>query len=283
MRVFIFILLIILTIQAKPIFSNAKQADSSLYIGSLKDLLIATQKARGLTNSYLNGNLIALMLVQDAKDAMRRSFDTMDTLELASDPIISQKASELKNRLTELNRKALKSKPEVAFKRYSEEIEQILLFAQTIAKQSSEHMSPFAKETSLIMMERMLPLTEYVGQLRGMGSGVAAKGKTTKEQLAMLDTIITQVVKVNSDFQKNIKSSINKGKDYYPQDMEAEVTKIDTAIKEYVSFAQKELYKEEVSVNPDDYFDAGTQIIIQIVSVYDKANKAVRKDSKGYI
>ena len=129
----------------------------------------------------------------------------------------------------------------------------------------------------------MLPLTEYVGQLRGMGSGVAAKGKTTKEQLAMLDTIITQVVKVNSDFQKNIKSSINKGKDYYPQDMEAEVTKIDTAIKEYVSFAQKELYKEEVSVNPDDYFDAGTQIIIQIVSVYDKANKAVRKDSKGYI
>lgn len=283
MRIFLFILFMMLTIQAKPIFSNAKQADSSLYIGSLKDLLIATQKARGLTNSYLNGNLIALMLVQDAKDDMRRAFDTMESLALASDPIISQKASELKSRLTELNRKGLKSKPEVAFKRYSEEIEQILLFAQTITKQSSEHMSPFAKETSLIMMERMLPLTEYVGQLRGMGSGVAAKGKATKEQQDALDAIITQVVKVNDDFQKNIKSSINKGRDYYPQDMEAEVTKIDTAIKEYVSFAKRELYKEEVSVNADDYFDMGTQIIIQIVSVYDKANKAVRKDSKGYI
>jgi hypothetical protein len=270
-------------IQAKPIFSNDKQADSSLYINSLKDLVIATQKTRGLTNSYLNGNLIALMLVQEAKDNMRMAIGTMESLELSSDPIVSKRASELNGRLMELNRKGLKLKPEVAFKRYTEEIEQILLFAQTVSKRSSEHMSPFAKETSIVMMEQMLPLSEYVGQLRGMGSGIAAKGKVSKEQKEDLDSVIALVVKFNEDFQKSIKNSIVQGKNYYSQDIQTRVAKIDSSVKEYISFVKRELYKETIAVNPDDYFTSGTQIINQIISVYDEANRAVLKDSKGWL
>ena len=59
MRIFLFMFIFVLTLQAKPIFSNAEQADSSQYIDALKNLVVATQKTRGLTNSYLNGNLIA--------------------------------------------------------------------------------------------------------------------------------------------------------------------------------------------------------------------------------
>lgn len=283
MRVFILILFMILAVQAKPIFSNNKQADSGIYINSLKDLVIATQKTRGLTNSYLSGNLIALMLVQEAKDDMRMAISTMESLELSSDPIVSKRASELSGRLMELNRKGLKLKPEVAFKRYTEEIEQILLFAQTVSKRSSEHMSPFANETSVMMMEQMLPLSEYVGQLRGMGSGIAAKGKVSKEQRDDLEAVIVQVVKFNEYFQKSIKNSIKQGKNYYPQDIEAKAAKIDTSIKEYISFVKREFYKETIAVNPDDYFASGTQIITQIISVYDEANRAVLKDSKGWL
>lgn len=283
MRVFLFVIIMLCNIQAKPIFSNDKQADSSLYINSLKDLVIATQKTRGLTNSYLNGNLIALMLVQEAKDNMRMAIGTMESLELSSDPIVSKRASELNGRLMELNRKGLKLKPEVAFKRYTEEIEQILLFAQTVSKRSSEHMSPFAKETSIVMMEQMLPLSEYVGQLRGMGSGIAAKGKVSKEQKEDLDSVIALVVKFNEDFQKSIKNSIVQGKNYYSQDIQTRVAKIDSSVKEYISFVKRELYKETIAVNPDDYFTSGTQIINQIISVYDEANRAVLKDSKGWL
>jgi hypothetical protein len=160
--------------EAKQLFSNSEQAEISQYINSLKELVVATQKTRGLTNSYLNGNLIALMLVQDTKNDMKKAIGKMESLKLASDPVINQRATDVSNKLVELNRKGLKLKPEVAFERYTQEIEQILMLAQTVGKRGGEHMTPFAQEASFVMMEEMLPLSEYVGQLRGMGSGIAA-------------------------------------------------------------------------------------------------------------
>lgn len=53
-RTVLSVLLLVSSLQAKPIFSNSEQADISSYIDSLKDLVVATQKTRGLTNSYLN-------------------------------------------------------------------------------------------------------------------------------------------------------------------------------------------------------------------------------------
>ena len=283
MRIFLFIFVFVLTLQAKPIFSNAEQADSSQYIDALKNLVVATQKTRGLTNSYLNGNLIALMLVQDAKGDMKKSIGTMESLKLASDPVINQRASDVSNKLVELNRKAFKLKPEESFERYTQEIEQVLMLAQTVGKRGAEHMSPFAKEASFTMMEQMLPLTEYVGQLRGYGSGVAAKGTITQEQKAKLSTIIADIVALNKIFQSSMKNVIVSGKKYYTQDTEAKVTKINSLVETYTEFAKKEFFKENISIKPDDYFSNGTEIITQIIGVYDATNKAILEDSKGWL
>jgi len=283
MRIFLLMFIFVLTLHAKPIFSNAEQADSSQYIDALKNLVVATQKTRGLTNSYLNGNLVALMLVQDAKADMKKSIGTMESLKLASDPVINQRASDVSNKLVELNRKAFKLKPEESFERYTQEIEQVLMLAQTVGKRGAEHMSPFAKEASFTMMEQMLPLTEYVGQLRGYGSGVAAKGAITQEQKAKLSTIIADIVALNKIFQSSMKNVIVSGKKYYTQDTEAKVTKINSLVETYTEFAKKEFFKENISIKPDDYFSNGTEIITQIIGVYDATNKAVLEDSKGWL
>ena len=217
MRVFLFMFILVFTLQAKPIFSNTDQADSSQYIDALKNLVVATQKTRGLTNSYLNGNLIALMLVQDAKSDMKKAIGTMESLKLASDPVINQRASDVSNKLIELNRKGFKLKPEEAFERYTQEIEQILMLAQTVSKRSAEHMTPFAKDASFVMMEQMLPLSEYVGQLRGYGSGIAAKAAITQEQKENLSIIIADLSTLHKELQTRVnicltavKSTIHK-------------------------------------------------------------------------
>lgn len=283
MRVFLLAFIFVITLQAKPIFSNVNQADSSQYIDALKSLVIATQKTRGLTNSYLNGNLIALMLVQDAKNDMKKAIGAMESSKLASDPVINQRASDVSNKLIELNRKAFKLKPEAAFERYTQEIEQVLMLAQTVSKRSAEHMTPFAKDASFVMMEQMLPLTEYVGQLRGYGSGIAAKGEITQEQKENLSVIIADLTSLHKDLQTRIKNVLISGKKYYPQDIEEKVAKMNTSLEAYVEFAKKEFYKESISINPDNYFTSGTEIITQIVWAYDATNKAVLEDSKGWL
>ncbi len=283
MRVFLFMFILVFTLQAKPIFSNTDQADSSQYIDALKNLVVATQKTRGLTNSYLNGNLIALMLVQDAKSDMKKAIGTMESLKLASDPVINQRASGMSSKLIELNRKGLKLKPEEAFERYTQEIEQILMLAQTVSKRSAEHMTPFAKDASFVMMEQMLPLTEYVGQLRGYGSGIAAKGAMTQEQKENLSAIIADLTSLHKELQARIRNVLSSGKKYYPQDIEAKVEKMNSSLEAYVAFAKKEFYKESIAINPDDYFTNGTEIITQIISLYDATNRAVLEDSKGWL
>ncbi|MDD5372999.1 MAG: nitrate- and nitrite sensing domain-containing protein [Sulfurimonas sp.] len=283
MRIFLSILILAFSVYAKTLFSNDKQMDSSQYINSLKDLVIATQKTRGLTNSYLNGNQVALMLVQDAKSDMKKAIDTMESLGLASDPVISQKAAEASKKLMELNRKAFKLDAKVAFERYTQEIANVLALAQMVGKRSSEHMSPFAKEASQVMMEQMLPLTENVGQLRGMGSGIAAKGETTTEQREKLLIMISETNKINDNLQRNMKDLVAKGGNHYSQDMSSKVSKMNDAIQSYTAFIKKEFYKDAVKVNPDNYFDAGTQIIVQIISIYNETNKAILDNSKGWI
>ncbi len=283
MRILLLVFIFVFTLQAKPIFSNTDQADSSQYIEALKNLVIATQKTRGLTNSYLNGNLIALMLVQDAKSNMKKAIGSMESLKLASDPVINQRASGMSSKLVELNRKAFKLKPEESFERYTQEIEQILMLAQTVSKRSAEHMSPFAKDASFVMMEQMLPLTEYVGQLRGYGSGIAAKGAITQEQKENLSVIIADLTTLNNELQARIKNVLSSGKKYYPQDVEEKVAKMNTSVEAYVEFAKKEFYKENISINPDNYFTNGTEIITQIIAIYDITNKAILEDSKGWL
>ena len=283
MRIFLFMFILVFTLQAKPIFSNTDQADSSQYIDALKNLVVATQKTRGLTNSYLNGNLIALMLVQDAKSDMKKAIGTMESLKLASDPVINQRASDVSNKLIELNRKGFKLKPEEAFERYTQEIEQILMLAQTVSKRSAEHMTPFAKDASFVMMEQMLPLSEYVGQLRGYGSGIAAKAAITQEQKENLSIIIADLSTLHKELQTRVKNVLSGGKKYYPQDLEAKVAKMNSSLEVYVDFAKKEFSKESIAINPDDYFTNGTEIITQIISLYDATNKAVLEDSKGWL
>ncbi|MGE0737837.1 nitrate- and nitrite sensing domain-containing protein [Sulfurimonas sp.] len=283
MRIFLFMFILVFTLQAKPIFSNTDQADSSQYIDALKNLVVATQKTRGLTNSYLNGNLIALMLVQDAKSDMKKAIGTMESLKLASDPVINQRASDVSNKLIELNRKGFKLKPEEAFERYTQEIEQILMLAQTVSKRSAEHMTPFAKDASFVMMEQMLPLSEYVGQLRGYGSGIAAKAAITQEQKENLSIIIADLSTLHKELQTRVKNVLSGGKKYYPQDLEAKVAKMNSSLEAYVDFAKKEFSKESIAINPDDYFTNGTEIITQIISLYDATNKAVLEDSKGWL
>lgn len=283
MRIFLSILILAFSVYAKTLFSNDKQVDSSQYINSLKDLVIATQKTRGLTNSYLNGNQVALMLVQDAKSDMKKAIDSMESLGLASDPVISQKAAEVSKKLAELNRKAFKLDAKVAFERYTQEIANVLALAQMVSKRSSEHMSPFAKEASQVMMEQMLPLTENVGQLRGMGSGIAAKGETTTEQREKLLIMISETNKINDNLQRNMKDLVSKGSNHYNQDIGSKVSKMNDSIQSYTAFIKKEFYKDAVKVNPDNYFDTGTQIIVQIISIYNETNKAILDNSKGWI
>jgi len=275
--------MLMFSLQAKSFFSNDDQANSAKYINSLKDLVIATQKTRGLTNSYLNGNESTLLLIHGNKRDMKRAIGVMESLPLASNPIISERATNISQALIKLNNKAFKMKPALAFDGYTEQIEQILMLAQTVSKQGAEDLNPLGKEASTLMMEVILPLTEQVGRMRGMGSGIVAKGAINKTQKFAILAMLGEIGELEGKLQTNMTTILSKNKDLYDATINKNLKAADKAISDYATLTKTKVLAGGKGLNADNYFDQGTDIISILINIFNSNNKAILEDSKGWI
>ncbi|ADN08404.1 nitrate- and nitrite sensing domain-containing protein [Sulfurimonas autotrophica] len=283
MRLILLTLFILINLEAKSLFSNNNQADNSIYVGALKDLIIATQKTRGLTNSYLNGNTVAMLLVYTSRDNMKKAIGVMESLPLAADPVINKRATSISQSLIKLNNKAFSLKPSVTFSKYTEEIEQALMLAQTVNKRTSKDLNPFGKEASEIMMQTMLPMSEYVGQLRGFGAGLAAKGSANKQELEKIYVLAQKVNNLNSQLDKQMQELQNKYPNKLPSILTTSISSLNNQAKDYSKYALDRFKNNPKSIDADGYFDRGTQLISSIIKIYDATNQALLEDSKGWL
>jgi hypothetical protein len=284
MRLFLLIALLMFNLEAKSLFSNSEQADTSKYIGALKDLVIATQKTRGLTNNYLNGNTTSLLLIYGNRKDMKRAIGVMESLPLASDPIVNNRATSISRALIKLNRKAFRKEPALVFEQYTEQIEEILMLAQTISKRSAKELNPVGQKLSAVMMETILPLCEYVGQMRGMGSGIAAKGSITPMQNAQILAMIDEIETLSSKLISDIKVVASSHSGSFDSSINSKLDGIDKAARKYVALTTKELLqKKKINYDSSTYFDEGTALISKLIDVYNDCNKVIMSDSKGWL
>jgi len=282
MRLFLIFVFLIYSLEAKSLFTNSDQADNSVYIGALKDLIIATQKTRGLTNSYMNGNTVAMLLVYGNRDDMKKAIGTMESLPLAADAVINSRATAISQALIKLNNRAFKMDPGEAFSNYTEQIGHTLMLAQTVSKRFAKDLNPFGKEVSTIMMETMLPMTEYVGQMRGFGSGLAAKGSVNKKELEKILVLSSQIKRLNTELKQKMAQLISKFPDKFSSNIQAEIAEVNDIARQYTSFAESKFMSDVKSIEPNSYFDNGTKLISSIIRAYNSNNKALLNDSKGW-
>ena len=283
MRKIILFALLLSTLQAKSLFTNDEQIENAKYINSLKDLVIATQKTRGLTNSYLNGNESTLLLIHGNKQDMKRALGIMESLPLSTNPIISERATSISQSLVKLNNRAFKLKPTVAFDSYTEQIEQTLMLAQTVSKQGSHDLNRLGQEASTLMMETILPLTEQIGRMRGMGSGVIAKGEISKTQKYSMLAMIDDIDKINTKLQKDMRFIIAQNRDNYDSTIDRNLALSEKSILKYTTLTKSKVLNTRGKLNADDYFAEGTDIISLLINIFNSNNQAILKDSKGWI
>lgn len=283
MRIFLLSFFLIFSLEAKSLFSNSDQADNSVYIGSLKDLVIATQKTRGLTNSYLNGNTVAMLLVYNNRGDMKKAIGTMESLPLAGDPVVNSRATTISQSLIKLNNRAFKQKPSNTFSQYTEQIEQILMLAQTISKRASGDLNPFGQSASIVMMETMLPMTEFVGQMRGFGSGLAAKKSASKTEIQKILVLSNEIKNLNQQLIAQVNQLLAQYPQVIPATVGMDIQNVNMKAIKYTSFAEDKFKNSPKKINPNDYFDEGTGLIKQIIKAYNIINEAILEDSKGWI
>ena len=283
MKIILIALLLLVNVHAKSLFSNDSQEESSKYIAALKDLVISTQKTRGLTNSYLNGNTVALLLVFENKKDMKDAIGNMEASELSSDPVVNSRATAISQALIKLNRKSLKMEPSKAFEAYTEQIEQILMLAQTISRRNSKDLNPLGQDASTLMMEVILPMTEYVGRMRGMGAGIAAHKSISEDQKMQVFAMITEIDTLQNRVQVDMQAILAKHTNAYNANVPSTMSSIKGDTIKYVNLTKTTLVNTPGDIDPTDYFDQGTDLITLLIKLYDANNRALLEDSKGWL
>lgn len=280
MKIVLIVFLLLINVNAESSFGSGAQEDSSSYIISLKDVILSTQKTRGLTNSYLSGNAAALPLLEQQKKEMKQAIEQMTASPLNSDPLIKSYSVSLSQALTKLNDTALQMNPGEAFESYTDEIAKIIKLAKTISLRSTITLSPLGQETIALMTKVLLPMVEYIGQIRGIGSGIAAKKKITEEEKEKILALSTKVHALQKKLQERMQSILSAYSNAYNTDTGKAVEHISNKIQKYMNIAEKTLVSAPESIDPTQYFEQGTGIINMLVKLNKINNRAALNSSK---
>ena len=282
MRIFLIIAMLVFSLQAKSLFSNNNQAEASEYIAALKDLIVATQRCRGATGSYLNGNEIAIDLVYNYRSDMRKAIATMESLPMSQNPMINSKATAVSEALTDFNSKALDLSSAESFNGYTVSLAKALTLAKTVSKQFTD-LNDFGNEAVNLMLEVILPLSENMGQLRALGSGASARAKNDKKQIAQMKSILRNIESLNSSLQSKSIDILSRYKDAYSTDLSSRLSTADRAVRDYVSLTRKEILLDKVNYSSSEYFRTATSAVDDVIIIFDINRKAILKDSDGWI
>ncbi len=282
MRIFLIIAMLVFSLQAKSFFSNDKQAEASEYIAALKDLIVATQRCRGATGSYLNGNETAIDLVYNYRSDMKKAIGTMESLPMSQNAMINGRAASVSRDLTSLNSKALDLTSAQSFNGYTKNLAQALMLAQTVSKQFTD-LNDFGNEAVKLMLEVILPLSENMGQLRALGSGSSARARNNTKQIAQMKAILRNIESLNASLQSDSMAILSRHKEAYSTDLSSRLLTADRVVKDYVSLTRKEILLKKVNYSSSEYFSTSTNAIDDVIIIFDINRRAILKDSDGWI
>lgn len=270
-KVLLFLCALVLSASA----SNLTHAKNVEYLHNIKELVIATQKIRGATYNFLNGSEFAQFSVFEERSRAKKIHRKLKQMHATVDDRTNANIDGLGKKLRHLNKIALDLEPLVAFKAYSLLVDNMISLGNKVSSTLLKQNSAFAKQISNYMFTTLLPLTESVGKIRGIGSGIIARTYCEEEEAELLEEYVDEAL-VSITNVTNGANVLAKSNKQYPADLK--LKKLNENINTYIYLVHtKVLNKEQIDYNSNKYFDEGTAIISQILAIYDTNEDIVKK------
>jgi len=245
-------------------FNNEKKEYLQLIYG-IKDTIITTQKTRGLTNNYMNGNVVAQLLVYGQRKQMTKNFMQLNkafgSLEL--DSYYYQNSVELMARSKQLNKRAFKSDSAEIFTHYSSVIESWMDLNDKIITEAFSQSDAKAYERLKFMNNVLLPLTENIGKMRGLGSGIVARTYCKEDEMKKMEGFVSEIKRYTSLLEYHLKQT------NYSALRSQERIKIEQNIQDYAELTKMQVIgQSDINLNTNAYFDQGTRAIKDVIMIY---------------
>ncbi len=269
----IVMLLLMLVVTASAI-SDAKKVR---YLDTVKDLIVATQKTRGGTYNFLNGSEFAQFGVFEQRSKIKSSFKSLNRQFKVVGPKIDGEFDKLYKQMKSLNKLAFQLEPLTSFKAYSSLVNKMITLGGDVQTHLYGDGSKFEKSASDVMMNQIMRLTEGLGKLRGLGSGIAARGECEDEEVEYMEGYVEEV---NKNMTNVIVSMVALNKSYgkkYPSGLTKKLTKYKRDVLAYIKLAETKLIeKENIKIDSNQYFKQGTDLIGGAIKFYKMNSKALK-------
>lgn len=215
------------------------------YIKLLRSLLTYVQQHRGLTTGFINGNHSAKPDIEILNTRIKR---VMGDVETAGEWMAENvKWSSLVDHWTRLGMGYLQGDADKNFKQHNILIANLLYLIDDVA--DAHHLSKLSGDTMDTDWRYLLSIAEYIGQVRALGTGVAAKGECSS------------VLRIQLNHLRNkIASSVDSS---WPEKSRVEIHYLLRCI-------ESQLIIDKPSIDASEYFRLATRCIEHVLEQFDR-------------
>ena len=266
-KIILALLIAVSPMMAFSLFDDDKGTDKEYLhlVSSIKNVAISTQKTRGLTNSFMNGNVAAQLLVYAQREQMMKDLDAIKKLSSKAKlpKNYTAESAALMKKVKKLNKKAFKRNSAEVFASYTGVIEEWIALNGKIIDSHFKAGDGNIYAAVSMLNSTLLPLTENIGKLRGMGSGIVARGACNDVETPKMQSFATNI----EMYRGKMKSYLDKHsyKTLSNNDRDA----VNAKIADYAKLTQEQVIgQEEIQLDANKFFDQGTACIGGVLKVY---------------
>ena len=167
------------------------ELEGAALVRPVMQIVTLVQKHRGQTNVLLSGNAAVQPDLEKTREALGQALaETQQVLANTHAFEVNERWNGLSERLKRLPQDTKSLSAPQSFALHSDLVRDVRYFVQYLGEFSGLLYEPEAAPYHLVdlIINQMIPMSEQLGQLRGVGSGVLAKGTLSVDDVAAVKT-----------------------------------------------------------------------------------------------
>jgi len=255
------------------IASAEKEMRGLEYIKTVRQLYQHMPQHRGMTNAYLNGASSFRGKILDKRKAIVADIEAIDEINSRFGDEFKTHTlwASIKQEWQQLEPNAFNNPAKQTFQQHTALIAKIYSLFELVSDESGLVLDPELNTYYLMdsIVYRLPNVTENLGQSRGMGSGIAARGIISLEQRIALGTLLANI-KSNAKSVNNGMAVTLRENPQLEAELSALLASSKSATDKFISKVTAELLTAEfLNSQSADIFAAGTAAIKANYQVYD--------------
>lgn len=192
----------------RSIAFTEREVLGTTYLGPLKTVLADLQRHRGLMQGFLSGERSfeeRLSRIEENIDRAIQDFESIETGAVGVELDSGAQWSQFKAQWKAINEARLATTPDTSFQAHTQAIGVVLEEILRIADRSNLILDPDLDSYYLMdtIVNRLPKLTEKLGQARGLGAGIVARGFLTAEDRFALTDLAQVIQETEKSFSRN--------------------------------------------------------------------------------